>query len=886
MKYVKRILAICLSIAVLTSGYVFAAEESVASAGKEYTKLSSIEFDALNTMGMIGEDFAALSADSPVSRAQFVGSLYRIAGYERLSYGIEEIPFIDVSIDNPYKDEICGFYKMGIINGTSENTFSPNDSISYNQAVKLIVEVCGYGELTKVKYGSDMRAYVAMANYLKLSTGIKIPDVSAPLEAEKAVNLLYNAARTRIMEPTAFVKEDTVYYESENSEELISKHNKIYYNEGIMQSNGLVSLKTMKANEEFATIINENYFINGLDLTEYIGCRIKFFYKDEEGFKKLVWVGEDNRNEVLEIDSDALDTENTKYSMQNIVYTDSGRVYEAKISPAAVIVYNNALYNDAEIKHLKPAMGKIKLIDSNDDNVYDTVIVEEYRNVFLTSNITPLEYLGDKYGPAIDLSDYECVKIYKGGKEVLPEDISVNSLVSVVADDRNMKIISLYVSDASGQGVLTSVGEEDGKTVYEFEGNEYVLAPSYQNRGANYIKIEPVLGVKYKYYLDKSGKIAEIEESADGALSYALLVDAIKDDKPLADGNSAVLKLVLENGDITWAYTRNKLKINGTGNKTGADILAMNLWNADGVFTEQVIRVAFDGEGNVKEVEFPIDNTNHPYGYDASKFSLDYSGTGSIVSRNGQFRFEKYILDSSIKVFIKYVDLEDENPYTVDTGSSLGQGSRTMKLYDINADQSITVAYTTRSSKSALGSEMLVSKVFYKKVDGEFAKCIGGYYGGTYVEYAELNEGTIPDYIKRGDVVDISIYKQRLVGITKFVSLADKPAPVADGTFLSNDFRIFSYVYTASNSLLTMLAPDGFASEYGKVLPMSLEKIYAIPVMVYDVKNDTMYKGTAGDLYSTTAPEIDGNLPVDDNTVMALIESNNQKITDVILVKY
>lgn len=887
MKYVKRIFALFLSIVLLPPASFVIAEETVASSlENEVEVLSTVEFDALNTMGMLGEDFFTLSADAPVSRAQFVGSLYRIAGYEKIFHGIEDIPFIDVSIDMPYKDEICALYKMGIIKGTASHTFSPNESITYNQAVKLIVAVCGYENLTQVKYGNDMRAYVAMANFLKLSTGMKIQDVSAPLAAGNAVQLLYNAARTKVMEASAFTENGSVYYESDDSEELISKNNKIYYNEGLMQSNGIVSLITAEADEGLATIGDTEYFIGGLDLSEYIGCSVKFFYKDDAGIKTLVWVGEGKRNEVLELKSDDLEVDNNNYSMQNIVYRKNNRITEVKISPYAVIVYNNALYNDAELKHLKPAMGIIKLIDNDKDKIYDTVIVEEYRNIFLTSNITPLGYLGDKYGPAIDLSDYDSVKIYKGGVEVSPEDIEINSLISVVADDRNKKSILLYVSEEYGQGVLSKSSKTDGNVLYEFEGKEYEVAPSYENRNANYIKIDPVLGAKYKYYLDKSGKIAEIEEFADGVLDYALLVDAVENDEAFAEENSAALKLVLKNGDITWAYTRKRVKIDGVKNQTGADILAMDLYDENGQFVEQVVKVAFDSEGKVKEIEFATENTTHPYGYDASNFTLDYSGTGSIVSRNGQLRFEKYILDSSVKVFIKYVDLEDDNPYTVVSGSSLGQGSRNMKLYDINADQSITVGYTTRSLKSSLASEMLVSDVFYKKVDDEFAKCIGGYYGGTYMEYAEFNEGVIPGDIKRGDVVDLSIYNQRLVGVTKFVSLAEKPNPVADGTFLSNDFRILSYIYTASNSMLTMLAPDGFAAEYGKVLPMALEKIYAIPVMVYDVKNDAMYKGTAGDLCSTTAPQIDGSLPIDENTVMALIQSSNQKIIDVILVKY
>ena len=82
-----------------------------------------------------------------------------------------------------------------------------------------------------------------------------------------------------------------------------------------------------------------------------------------------------------------------QYKVQyNIQFLDKllkEKIKEAKISPYAEIIYNNALYNAANINHLKPAMGKIRLIDSNNDKNYDVVIVEEFRNVFTTSTITP-----------------------------------------------------------------------------------------------------------------------------------------------------------------------------------------------------------------------------------------------------------------------------------------------------------------------------------------------------------------------------------------------------------------------------------------------------------------------------------------------------------------
>lgn len=886
MSLFKRMVMVLLAITLLVSSLCVFAQETEEITEATMVTLDTTEFDALYTLGMLGDDFASLGKNETVTRAQFVGSLFNIAGYSAMSYRLEELPFIDVSIENPYKDAIFTLYKMGLVNGTSLNTFSPDEPVNYLQAVKFIINVCGYGEFTAKRYGSDLNGYLAMAQYLKISRGTAIDDPGVPLEAWKTVKLLYNAARTKVMEPTAYVGDGTVYYDATNSKELISSLNDIYYNEGIMTSNGIISLHESKTNELFAKIGNTEYYVGGLDLTQMLGCSVKCFYKQDNERKTLQWVGVSDDNTLLKIDSYDLEVDHYRYTMQCVVYNEDDRLSFAEISPYATIVYNNALYNDAGVEQLKPEMGSIKFIDNDNDEVYDIVIIEEYENVFTTSFITSMNLIGSKYSPAIDLEEYEYVKIYKDGKECDKEDIKINSVISVVGD-RNKKFLFLYLSDEAIQGKLISISEKDGMVTYELDLGTYQVSSGFENRDTTrYTKIDPVLGRTYQFYLDKDGKIAEIADVDNGVIDYAYLIDAAPDNTLFAK-DSAVLKLLLRDGTVTVATTREKLTLNGIANKTGKDILAYpGLYDGTGKVAEQVIRVSFDGNGLIKEFEFAIDNIGSTYGYDPENFSLDFSGAGGGVwSINGVLTLDKYVLDASVTVFVKYVDDGFEDTYGVITGKSVSQGSRVLNLYDIRADQRITVASVTLSRKSSLGSEFLVSDVFYKCIDEEIVKCLGGYYGGTYLEYAELNRGIIPDSIKRGDVVDISLYNQRIIEIKKFLSLADNPRPIGTGTYLSN-YRMFSHVYTASNIGITMISPDGFAANYGKILPVAFQTPYSIPVTIYDVKNDKIYKGSVYDLTSTTQPDKNGELVIDDNTVMAVIQYVNRRLVDVIYVKY
>ena len=890
MTFLKRIATLLLSVTMLVSGFAVYAQETEVS-DETSSLLNSEEFDVLYTMGMLGEDFLTLRENEPVTRAQFLGSLFNIAGFSMLQYKIEEMPFIDVSVESPYRDAIFTLYKMNLVNGTSKETFSPDETINYVQAVKFILNVCGYGEFTQLKYGNDMNAYLAMAQYLDLSRGIKIGDKDAPLESWKAVKLLYNAARTKVMEPAAFSGKDMVYYEVAGSKELISVHNDIYYNEGIMTSNGVISLYSSEVDEKYATIGNTDYLVGNLDLTKMLGCSVKYFYKIENGFKTLKWVGSVDKNNILEVDSYELKVDDYRYTMQRIVYTRNGSLNFVNISPYATIIYNNSLYNDAGVDKLKPQMGSIKFIDSNNDNVYDVVIVEEYENIFTTSVISSMSLIGSKYTPAVDLSEYEYVKIYKNGKECEKEDIKINSIISVVRD-RNKKFIFLYLSDEKVQGRIMSTYNEKGISFYEIEDQTYQLSKGYENRDSSkYAKITPELGKAYTFYIDKDGKIAEITDAIidSGCLDYAYIIDIYPDDAFRSAENAAIVELLLKDGSVVEAETKKRLTLNNVKNKNGMDIYnTTGLWKdgiVGGTVDQQVVRVSFDSEGLLKEFETAVNNLGNPYGYDPENFSLDFTESASVGTRNGILSFNKYTLDDSITVFVKYSDSEFGDSYGTISGKSIPTGTRALRLYDINAAQRISVATLVLGQGSSLGQEFLVSDVFHKKVDGEFVKFLGGYYGGAYLEYAELEEGRIPADIKRGDVVDITLYNQRIFSVKKFLSLADRPDPIGTGTYLSS-YRMFSHVYTASNVGITMIGPSGFASNYGKILPVAFNKAYIIPVTIYDVENDKMYRGSVSDLTATTHPDKYGDLVIDDNTVMAVVQVSSNQLKDVIYVKY
>ena len=109
-----------------------------------------------DTVGHWGEDYISAAAarglfsgygdgrfgpDDPMTRAQFVTVLWRMAGRPE---GEEETPFTDTGGESAeFRSAIAWAYRMGHVNGVSEDSFSPSGLLTREQAMKLLFYFAG-----------------------------------------------------------------------------------------------------------------------------------------------------------------------------------------------------------------------------------------------------------------------------------------------------------------------------------------------------------------------------------------------------------------------------------------------------------------------------------------------------------------------------------------------------------------------------------------------------------------------------------------------------------------------------------------------------------------------------------------------------------------------
>ena len=604
-----------------------------------------------------------------------------------------------------------------------------------------------------------------------------------------------------------------------------------------------------------------------------------------------MWAWEDERfNSTLELKAIDLATDSADYTRTNIVYYEKDNKTEnAKLKPLSYVIYNNELFTIPTLDMLKIDSGKMRLIDNDDDEVYDVVIIEEFKNMFVVGNPPESTYLVDKYNNSLELKDHDVVKIFKDGKEIDKSEIPAGVVVSYIQNPSKTKVY-MYVVSERGEAVLDRTKTKRGDTVYTFGGTEYKLAQSYKDimtSGVN-MHIKPEIGKKYKFWLDMDGEIAEIQES-DGNLQYALLVKA--EMAPEYEEDVVYTRMIFTDGSDNKPVIKGKFIFDGTRISVAELFDATKpykamLYNDDGSFKEQVIMVSFTEEGYVNEIDIAADNTANPYGYNTSEFTVDIDGSTTVSYSDG-FRMinAKWLLDNTTLVFIKWTG-GDEPVWTVSNQSAFS-GTYDLMAYDTGSNLVPRIMYKKSQPKTSYWVEgfFLVDKIEWVYEDGEERKKIYGYANGAYKSYIEFERGALPDTVVEGDVIKVSQYNGKLSNIEYVTNLADDDEePFFLGSFTGENCSIFAPIYSIASTGVTVVTPEANVEAYGPIVSSGFVSGTFI-VTVYDRETGEVTTADFNSIKQTVSPNADGTLPDSENQIKILFRRRYGAIREAIIVK-
>jgi hypothetical protein len=200
MKSLKRVLALAVVFAMVLSAMPMA---MAATTFSDVSGESAKVVDALVGLGIItgyDEDGTMLfKGDQTITRAEFATIICRLIGMGDSASSTRNTEFTDV----PSTHWASGYIQTaadtnGIINGYGDGTFGPEDKITYEQAVKMIV--CALGYQTKAEEeGTYPAGYIFVAKTIGLTDGVT-GAVGQEATRMLVANLLYNSLDTALMQ--------------------------------------------------------------------------------------------------------------------------------------------------------------------------------------------------------------------------------------------------------------------------------------------------------------------------------------------------------------------------------------------------------------------------------------------------------------------------------------------------------------------------------------------------------------------------------------------------------------------------------------------------------------------------------------------------------------
>ena len=648
-KLLSAVLAVCMLVSAFAFSAVSAAEFSDVSTDAAY-------YDAVQLLSALqiinGYEDGTFGPERNVTRAEFATMLMRaMASANMGSSDPAGMTFTDLGDASWAISDIRTAYDLGIINGMSAEIFAPNDNVTYEQALKMIVCALGYDQAS-AEYMANMpdtapwyTGYMYYANELNLTSGISVA-YEQPAKRWEIARMIYNALEVQMVDK--YESNGTMVYQ-------ISTKTLLYDKLGITKSRGEVradEANTMDpdgavARTGYALIYdntsktNETVEKNGIDLSKLLGKTVDYYYKVTAlGDKQLVFVVDRSGSDsVITVNVDDLDsisgTYDSGYRFNYYADETSSRPSTVNVEANPTISVNGKVVSASEVTAdlLHPESGTIEFIATG--GVYNKINITAYETYVVKSVNTVDRYIVDLYRASgsntltIDAedSDYILTMTNTSGSTVSLSGLSQYNVLSVKRSNSSTSrnTMDITVSNKNISGNITSMTLSDG--VIGVNGTEYKISAYLSTYGQSDLN-SLSLGDTCRFYLDKDDKICAFTKTTNSNTYYGYIAAAGEDSDVV---KFALLSSRSTNVGSPLVNGASRIRVDGTSYSNPDDVLEVlaaaakvDTANIDMVDDEngtraqklanrysQVVKYTVNTSGAITEIDtvLPLDGT-------------------------------------------------------------------------------------------------------------------------------------------------------------------------------------------------------------------------------------------------------------------------------------
>lgn len=427
MRNLKKVIALVAVFAMLVSTVAFAQTYSDVAETDAYA-------EAIETLSMLGiltgddadndgkMDFRP--ADT-ITRAEVAAIVCRIQNMN--SAAQTSTPFTDVPSSHwasGYVNQAAG---QGIVNGYGDGNFGPDDNVTYEQVIKMLMETLGYN-LFAADNGGYPTGYLTAAQRYGVLEGVIGGGNGTEANRGMVAQMVYNAIDTPLMDKYYYGKDATyMIYDGQTTGvsymTLMSRDLKIVKGSGTVTANSFTTLGTTGASvdleaEKKMTLTTDgsdvNYWYLGLgenktvtfkqgdvDADSLLGYAVNIYAKKNvNGTYTLLAAAKDSaKNETVSFTLDLFDGIDTtgKTTFEYLKDEDASSASTATLSNGADIIINGVAVAGAATDFFadtvtankigpkgeypsgagkKAYNGAVTLVDTKDAAGYDLVVVE------------------------------------------------------------------------------------------------------------------------------------------------------------------------------------------------------------------------------------------------------------------------------------------------------------------------------------------------------------------------------------------------------------------------------------------------------------------------------------------------------------------------------
>lgn len=721
-KTTTRIMSLLLSVMLLISAFsgfaaVSAADESEQSAYSE-------AIDVLKALSvMVGDAQTGLiRPNDPIKRSEVAKMAIAILGLTDIAHGASyKSKYSDVGTDHWAVGYINVATDQGIVIGDAAGTFRPDDTITYEEAMTIIVRVIGFEPFAKDR-GGYPAGYLVAAAENKLNKNAYASNSSAPATRGIVGQIFFNALEVKMMEQTGFgedadfvIGEKTLLKDKLNAKKISGQVTATHHSS--LSGTSALDKDEVKIGSEIYSLAE------GIDVTTLLGYNVNaYLQEDTYGDDYVIMVAPaESKNSSLEISAENFEAlTDSKLEYWKDKDTDK-KTTIATLEEKPTLIYNGQAESyKAETVTMTNKAGKIKLLDTDRNGKYDIIFVTEYKNIVVEDVMPTSGKIIDKYGaPTIVLDpedeDLDFI-IEKAGESIKVSDLKKWDVLSI-AESRDKTIYRIHVINDVVEG---KVKEISGDYEVSINGKLYKIAANYP--------YDIDLSDEGKFYLDIEGKIAAVDATSGISSNYAFLINAAMSG---AIDDTLQLKLFTKDGQTVTLHGADKIRFNGKSGYKPTE--ALELLKKDGKVVNQLITFEKNSDGKIVSIVTATDNTQsgaiNEDGFTHNltlKDAIYKSATGKLGSVNISDKtviFDipadwKDASDLSVRTHSMF---ENDTPYDAlvfDMSKDYTAGALIVTSTDYQANAASSAAIVTNIVASSNDDDVVVDKVYLSQ-DGE-----------------------------------------------------------------------------------------------------------------------------------------------------------------------